>query len=139
MKRRQKKQGNEKVSKKDHKRLRIEGLRSKAVKEAKSFGHDPVRLAFQRSRQSDGCTNLICRKCWRVSQHTSHWRRSCIGHHNPARSILPSRAWWKTCTEKIGSEKLYKIIQLNKNEKEMIEESIQEYTRRKKEYSKMSC
>lgn len=139
LKERRKKHGNKKISKKEHKRLRIEGLRSKAIKEAKSLGHAPVRLDFRRSWQSDGCTNLICRKCWRVSQHTSYWRSNCVGHHTPTRSILPSRAWWKTCIEKIGKAKLYKSLQLNTEEKELIEENIKEYTKRKKEYSKASC
>jgi len=62
-----------------------------------------------------------------------------VGHHTPTRSILPSRAWWKTCIEKIGKAKLYKSLQLNTEEKELIEENIKEYTKRKKEYSKASC
>ena len=136
LKRRPKRQSYKNVSKVEHKKLRLEGLRNKAIKDAKACGHDPVRLNFQRSWQSGGTTNLICRKCWRVSQHTTQWRSKCIGHHNPTRSILTSRAWWKTCVEEIGSAKLYKIMLLNKNEKELIEGNVQEYIQRKKEYSK---
>lgn len=139
LKKRQRRQGSKKVSKKEHKRLRLAGLRNKALKSAKDCGHDPVRLDFQRLWQSGGCSNLICRKCWRISQHSKQWRSKCIGHHRAARSILPSRAWWKNCIEKIGSELLFKIMQLNSSEKKLIKEHILEYTKRRKEYTSKTC